>query len=234
MELENTINNNMEIEKEQNKFLNSTIGKAINSGIDIGLRAILPDLIENQIIDIKDALIENGLKGAIESAVENAINFGKSLTGIFTGEFQNMSQVETAIGNGGILDTISNVVENVLDKAYENGKINYTVNNLIRKGKDVILNNVSNNIKNELDYQSNSIEKLNKYIDNWKDYYNQKDFSGMEKEYNKMKIQIKNILPIENTIKEVRKVENLHLLIKNNGKNFDVTDSELKLAENLS
>ncbi len=234
MELENTINNNMEIEKEQNKFLNSTIGKAINAGIDIGLRAILPDLIENQIIDIKDALIENGLKGAIDSAVENAINFGKSVTGIFTGEFQNMSQVETAIGNGGILDTISNVVENVLDKAYENGKINYTVNNLIRKGKDVILNNVSNNIKNELDYQSNSIEKLNKYIDNWKDYYNQKDFSGMEKEYNKMKIQIKNILPIENTIKEVRKVENLHLLIKNNGKNFDVTDSELKLAENLS
>ena len=56
----------------------------------------------------------------------------------------------------------------------------------------------------------------------------------MEKEYNKMKIQIDNVLPIENTLKEVRTVENLHLLIKNNGQNFNITESELKLAENLS
>lgn len=234
MELENTINNNVEIEKKQNNFLNSVLGKTINSAIDVGLRAILPDLIENQIIDIKDSLIENGLKGGIQTAINSAIDFGKSVTGIFTGEFQNINQVETAIGNGGILDTISNVLEDVVDKAYQKGKINYTVNNLIKKGKDVIINNVSNNIKNELDYQSSSIEKLNTYVDNWKEYYNKKNFDGMEKEYNKMKIQIDNVLPIENILKEVRTVENLHLLIKNNGQNFNITESELKLAENLS
>ena len=122
----------------------------------------------------------------------------------------------------------------MVDKAYQKGKINYTVNNLIKKGKDVIINNVSNNIKNELDYQSNSIEKLNTYINNWKEYYNNKNFEGMEKEYNKMKIQIDNVLPIENTLKEMRTVENIHLLIKNNGQNFNITESELKLAENLS
>lgn len=234
MELENTINNNIEMENKQNNFLNTVLGKTINSAIDVGLRAILPDLIENQIIDIKDSLIENGLKGGIQTAINSAIDFGKSVTGIFTGQFQNINQVETAIGNGGILDTISNVLEDVVDKAYQKGKINYTVNNLIKKGKDVILNNVSNNIKNELDYQSNSIEKLNTYISNWKEYYNKKDFEGMEKEYNKMKIQIGNVLPIENTLKEMRTVENIHLLIKNNGQDFNITDSELKLAENLS
>lgn len=234
MELENTINNNIEMENKQNNFLNTVLGKTINSAIDVGLRAILPDLIENQIIDIKDSLIENGLKGGIQTAINSAIDFGKSVTGIFTGQFQNINQVETAIGNGGILDTISNVLEDVVDKAYQKGKINYTVNNLIKKGKDVILNNVSNNIKNELDYQSNSIEKLNTYISNWKEYYNKKDFEGMEKEYNKMKIQIENVLPIENTLKEMRTVENIHLLIKNNGQDFNITDSELKLAENLS
>lgn len=234
MEIENTINNNIEIEKKQNNFLNSVLGKTINSAIDVGLRAILPDLIENQIIDIKDSLIENGLKGGIQTAINSAIDFGKSVTGIFTGEFQNINQVEIAIGNGGILDTVSNVLEDVVDKAYQKGKINYTVNNLIKKGKDVIINNVSNNIKNELDYQSNSIEKLNTYINNWKEYYNNKNFEGMEKEYNKMKIQIDNVLPIENTLKEMRTVENIHLLIKNNGQNFNITESELKLAENLS
>ena len=233
MELENNLNNNIKIEEKQNNFLNTVIGKTINSAIDVGLRAILPDLIENQIIDIKDSLIENGLKGGIDTAIKSAIDFGKSVTGIFTGEFQNIEQVETAIGNGGILDTISNILEYTVDKAYQKGKINYTVNNLIKKGKDIILNNVSNNIKNELDYQSNSIEKLNTYVDNWKEYYNKKDFEGMEKEYNKIKIQIDNVLPIENTLKKVRNVENIHLLIKNNGQNFNITEDELKLAENL-
>ena len=233
MELENNLNNNIKIEEKQTNSWNTVIGKTINSAIDVGLRAILPDLIENQIIDIKDSLIENGLKGGIDTAIKSAIDFGKSVTGIFTGEFQNIEQVETAIGNGGILDTVSNILEYTVDKAYQKGKINYTVNNLIKKGKDIILNNVSNNIKNELDYQSNSIEKLNTYVDNWKEYYNKKDFEGMEKEYNKIKIQIDNVLPIENTLKKVRNVENIHLLIKNNGQNFNITEDELKLAENL-
>ena len=233
MELENNLNNNIEIEEKQNNFLNTVIGKTINSAIDVGLRAILPDLIENQIIDIKDSLIENGLKGGIDTAIKSAIDFGKSVTDIFTGEFQNIEQVETAIGNAGILDTVSNILEYTVDKAYQKGKINYTVNNLIKKGKDIILNNVSNNIKNELDYQSNSIEKLNTYVDNWKEYYNKKDFEGMEKEYNKIKIQIDDVLAIENTLKKVRNVENIHLLIKNNGQNFNITEDELKLAENL-
>ena len=38
MEIENQINNNLEIVNKQNNFLNSTIGKAINNGVDIGLR----------------------------------------------------------------------------------------------------------------------------------------------------------------------------------------------------
>ena len=48
MEIENQINNNINIEKKI--FLNNVIGRTINSALDIGLRAILPDLIENQIM----------------------------------------------------------------------------------------------------------------------------------------------------------------------------------------
>ena len=54
MEIENKIN----IEKNKNIFLNNIIGKTINNALDIGLRAILPDLIENQVINIKNELIE--------------------------------------------------------------------------------------------------------------------------------------------------------------------------------
>lgn len=60
--LNNEINieNNLDIINKQTSFLESTLGKTINTGIDIGIRAILPDYIENQIIDLKNNLILYG------------------------------------------------------------------------------------------------------------------------------------------------------------------------------
>lgn len=234
MELENKINNNLNIEKKQNNFFNTFLGKTINSAIDIGLKTILPDLIEEQIIDIKNALINNGIGEGIRTASNSIIDLAKSAKGIFTGNFENMNQVKTAIGNGGIVDTISNVLDKAVNKTYEMGIINRTVSSMIKNGKDIILDNISNNIKIELDEQSNSIEKLEKYVDNWKEYFNSKNFDGMQKEYNKIKKQLENIIPIENILKETRDVEAIHNIIKNNGHNFEITDLEKELIKKLN
>ena len=232
MEIKNEITNNIQIEK--NNFLNSIIGKTINNAIDIGLKSILPDLIENQIIEIKNVLLTNGLKLGIESAVENTIDFGKSAIGIFTGNFENMTQVRTAVADGGIIDTVSNVLDEVINKTYELGYINKSVSSVIKNGKNVLLENISSNIKKELDDQTNSIEKLERYVNNWKEYFENKDFAGMTKEYNKIKKQLDNIIPLENILKETREVEVVHNLIKNNGQNFDISNLEIELAEKLS
>ena len=232
MEIENEITNNIQIEK--NNFLNSIIGKTINNAIDIGLKSILPELIENQIIEIKNVLLTNGLKAGIDSAVENAIDFGKSAIGIFTGNFENMTQVRTAVADGGIIDTVSEVLDNVINKTYESGYINKSVSSVIKKGKNVLLENISSKIKNELDDQTNSIEKLERYVNNWKEYFENKDFAGMTKEYNKIKKQLDNIIPLENILKETREVEVVHNLIKNNGEKFNLSNLEIELAEKLS
>ena len=68
---------------------------------------------------------------------------------------------------------------------------------------------------NSSDLTQNQIEKLNKYTNNWKDYFNNKDFDGMQREYDKIRGKMKEIAPIENTITTARVVENLHKLIKN-------------------
>lgn len=232
MELNNEINNNINVEK--NNFLNSVLGKTINTAIDIGLRAILPDLIENQVIDIKNALLQNGLKSGIDTAVNSAINLGKSAVGIVTGNFENMDQVRMAVGNGGIVETVSNVLDKAINNTYKKGYIDKTVTSIIKNGKNVLLNNISNNIKSELDQQTNSVEKLEKYINNWKEYYNKEDFEGMTKEYNKIKTQLNKVVPLENILKETRKVETLHELIKNNGQNFNITELEKNAIENLA
>lgn len=232
MEIENEITNDIQIEK--NNFLNNIIGKTINNAIDIGLKSILPDLIENQIIEIKNVLLTNGLKAGIDSAVENAIDFGKSAIGIFTGNFENMTQVRTAVADGGIIDTVSELLDNIINKTYESGYINKSVSSVIKNGKNVLLENITSNIKIELDEQTNSIEKLERYVNNWKEYFDNKDFGGMTKEYNKIKKQLDNIIPLENILKETRKVEVVHNLINNNGQNFEISNLEKELAEKLS
>ena len=70
---------------------------------------MLPDVIENQVIEIKDALIENGIKDGLHTATECVVDIGKSISGIFTGKFENISQVQTAIGSGGVIDTFSDL-----------------------------------------------------------------------------------------------------------------------------
>ena len=239
MELEN--NNNLEInsnelvsEKEQNSFLESTIGKVVNSALDIGLRMVLPDLIEDGIIEVKDAILENGFKEGVSTAINSAVDLGKSIKGIFTGKFEDISQARDAIKSGGIIDNISNVLDTVLDKTTSSGIIDNNIANLISNGKDAILNSVSNNIENEFMEQINGAEKLAKYEDNWKNYFENKDFEGMEREYEKIREKLKELLPIENTIKEARVIENLHTLIKNNGQDFNLTEEQKELATMLT
>lgn len=231
--MEKELNNNIINEKSQNNFLQSTLGKTINAAIDIGLRWVLPDVIEDEIIKIKDSLIKGGLKEGINTAINTAIDMGKSIQGIFTGKFENISQVQSAIKTGGIIDGVSNVIDMTLNKTSKNGLINNNIATLIKQGKNVILDNVSKNIEREFTNQLDSIEKLGKYENNWKRYFQQKDFTGMEREYIKIKEKIKEIIPLENTIKEARIIENLHSLIKNNDKNFELTKEEKELAQML-
>lgn len=232
LEIENNVLDNNIGEKQKN-FLESNIYKAVNTGVDIGIRYLFPDVIEDEIIDIKDSFIQNGFKEGIKTAVDSAINFGKSALGIITGNFENVQQMQTAVRNGGIIDGVSNVINYTINKIVDKGKIPSTLGKTLKNGKDVILNNITRNIENEFENQVNNIEKLNKYTENWKNYFTNKDFSGMQKEYEKIRTKIKEIAPIENTIKTARNVENLHNLIKNNGQNFNLTEEQLELAKML-
>ena len=122
----------------------------------------------------------------------------------------------------------------VLKNLYSSGKIDSTTYNLIQNGKNSILNNVEKNIESNLTNQINISKKLEIHISNWKDSFSKKDFENMEKEYKKIKIDLKELVPIENTINNARNIEILHNLIKNNGQDFNLTQEEMELANKLS
>ena len=120
------LSNNIEqekLEKEQNSFLQTNLGRAINGGIDLGLRVLLPNFIEDEVISIKDSLITEGFSAAISTAIEEATNLGKSAMGLITGTFENISQVNKAIKKGGLIDTISDILDTGISWAQKHGYI---------------------------------------------------------------------------------------------------------------
>ena len=225
--LENNLQN--EIEIKQNNFLQSTLGGAINNGINLGIRYLLPDFVEDKAIELKDNLLNYGLKEGISKTIKSTIETGKSVIGIFTGNFENVKQINEAVKSGGIIDSVSNLLDDVLYKVKSAGKIDNTAYRLIKNGKDTILNNVEKNVESALNEQIGRADLLAEHIESWKVYYQNQDFNGMEKEYQKMKKELKNLVPIEETINTARGVENLHNLIKNNGQNFSLSIEEKEL-----
>ena len=245
MEIENLeknnnleVENNLTVEKEQKGFLESTLGKTINAAVDIGIRALLPDFIDEQIINIKDNLLEYGLGDGIKKTIDDAIDLGKSAIGIFTGDFENISQMQSAVKNGGLIDGVSSLLDTVVDKVSEAGLISNGVAETIKQGKDVILNNVESNIENTFSEQYSAIENIDNYINNWKDSFEKQDFDNMEKEYLKLEEQMQTIAPLTKTIEEAKTIELLHNLIlhnliKNNGQDFNLSQEQLELVEKL-
>ncbi len=231
--LENNISNELIKPNEQKSFLETALGKVINLGLDAGIRTLLPDLIEDQVINIKDEILQNGFKSGVKKAISSAIDLGKSVVGMVTGNFENIEQARNVVKSGGLIDSISSLLDKGINKINESGKITNSVASVIKGGKNVILDTINDNIENSFDSQINSVEKISKYTANWKDYYKEQNFEGMEREYKKIKEQMKNIMPMENTIKEARTLENLHILIKNKGGDFNLSNEEIELASRL-
>ena len=93
---------------------------------------------------------------------------------------------------------------------------------------------IKTGVDNSLDNQVEAIEKLDKYITKWNKYYNEQNFVKMEYQYTKIEEYLKEVIPLEDVLKRARTVENLHELIKNNGRNFDLTQEEKELATMLA
>lgn len=189
-EINNQITNEMEndvglgevdVEKEQTGFFETTIGRVVNTGLDMALRAILPNVIEDEVIGIKNVIFKEGLQSGIKTAVDSAVNLGKSAMGIFTGKFDTVSQAYTAIKTGGILDTTSKMIDNAVKSAKQNGLINNTTANLLKKGKNAIKECISDGIEENFMEQVDGAEKMGKYINNWNNYLAEGDLVRYEK-----------------------------------------------------
>jgi len=235
--LENTkeINQNLgnDLYNMQKSFMQSAVGKIINGALDIGLKAALPDLIEDEVIDIKDVVLENGLKEGIKEVINSAMDFGKSAVGIVTGNFETVEQVQMAVKSGGILDKTSDLLDCAINLANSKDLINKTTSSLIKQSKNSIISSISNKIEETLTNQIKAVEKIEKYCKNWNMAYGIQDFEKMENAYKNIKNNLEKIIPLEKIINSARTIENIHNRIKNTGE-FSMTENEILVAQKLA
>lgn len=229
-ELINNIDTNLE--NLQNNFLKTNVGKITNLAIDFGLRTLLPDLVEDEVIEVKDALLTGGVNEAIDQSIESAINVGKKALGISDKEFESIEQAKESLKEGNFIEGVSNSLNVVLDNLENTNIIPKSISNLIKDGKNIIIDNVDSSVSNEFQNEIKALQKIQKYTNNWEKYYLNKNLDGMNKEFSKIEKQMKKILPLEKILKNVEKIQNINNLIKNSD-DFDFNKIYLELSNKL-
>ena len=146
-------------------MLESKMGKILNSCLDAGIKAVCPNIIDDELIEIKDAVIENGIEGGIKEIITSVKDFGKSALGLITGNFESIEQIELAVKNGGVIDTVSDIIDLAIDSATKNGKIDKDISTLIKKGKKAIVKDFTKSMSEDLLEEQKTLEKIEKYID---------------------------------------------------------------------
>lgn len=228
------IEDGIDLNLEEKNFFDSTLGKIVNTGLDMGIRAVLPGFVEDQVIEIKNIIINEGFKQGLEMSINSCKEIGKSFKGIVTGKFDTIEEIDIALKKDGLLDNISKGIDNSLKIATSAQLLDKNVSKLIKASKNVIIENVSNKIGEGLKSEIRNIEKLKEYVNKWEDAYRNKDFDKMKKAYTFVKKYSEKIIPIQDIINRSNEVENIQTLLQNNGQKFDFSEEQKELLKTLS
>ena len=213
----------------QEKFMQSNLYDIFNIALDAGIRVALPEIVEDAVIDIKDALLENGLKDGVKQVWNNIKEFGKSAFGIATGKFDSVEQVQVATKTGGVLDTISKLFDFALDKAVDQEKISKSTRQSLKTKKNSIVKDIKNKVSENLEEQVTYVERIHEYSEKWQECFEKQDLKGMKNANKTMQKYLEKTLPLEDVLKKARKIEIIQKLVESTG-SFNITEEEKELA----
>ena len=217
----------------QAKNIKIDIGNLANTGLEFGLRTILPDFIEDDIIEIKDTFIEEGFIDGIQNIIDKAEDIGKSITGIFTGKFETVEQIKRLIQKDGILEYTSDIIDSILKKMLSKKIINKSTYNLIKTGKKEIINSLEDQLEEYYKTDEDSIEDLEKYCNDWKESFKQKDYQSMENTMKKINRRLEKNKILEKTIEEARNIEKIQEYNSKKGSIDNLSEKEKELLEKI-
>ena len=224
----------MELTQNLPKEININMPKIANNALNFGLKAILPDFIEEDIIQIKDSFINEGFEKGLEEAKEKAEEVWKSVKGVFTGEFDTVGEIQKLIQKNGILDTASDLVDKITKLLLSKKIINKTTYNLIKTGKKEIINALEGELNNYYKVDNYDFEGLSEQIEKWQKNYNDSDYESMEKTAKTILNILDKVDQIEAMITKARNIQKVQKYIQEKGSKEKLTKAERKLIEAIN
>ena len=146
--------------------------------------------------------------------------FKNSITGIFTGNFNNIQEINTETKQGGIIKTVSKGLSKGIDAGVKSGIIPKSIGGILKAGKTTMLNEFSNSLESQMRKEIQKFDTLNDLNKKWYDALDQRDFDKMTKYTEKISALSKDLVKFSNIINETKKIEELHNFIKENN-SFD-------------
>lgn len=224
-------------ETEQKEFLDTTIGKIVDAGLDFAISTFVPDLIEKPVSNLKDKLLswdfnkekETISSGALEKTKKSEENSGKEVDiGNVVANLKDFLKEEKTI------NSFSKIIDAAIKELVDKDKISSNVSKMVKEGKNAVVEKIKEKIDHELDGQIVYVEELKEQTEKWKNYYQEKDIKNMKSVSKKIDSLMKDIMPIDTILTEAKQIQNLQQLIKNNNNQFDLSSTQLELAKMLA
>lgn len=224
-------------ETEQKEFLDTTIGKIVDAGLDFAISTFVPDLIEKPVSNLKDKLLswdfnkekETISSGALEQTKKLEENSGKEVDiGNVVANLKDFLKEEKTI------NSFSKIIDAAIKELVDKDKISSNVSKMVKEGKNAVVEKIKEKIDHELDGQIVYVEELKEQTEKWKNYYQEKDIKNMKAVSKKIDSLMKDIMPIDTILTEAKQIQNLQQLIENNNNQFDLSSTQLELAKMLA
>lgn len=224
-------------ETEQKEFLDTTIGKIVDAGLDFAISTFVPDLIEKPVSNLKDKLLswdfnkekETISSGALEQTKKSEENRGKEVDiGNVVANLKDFLKEEKTI------NSFSKIIDAAIKELVDKDKISSNVSKMVKEGKNAVVEKIKEKIDHELDGQIVYVEELKEQTEKWKNYYQEKDIKNMKAVSKKIDSLMKDIMPIDTILTEAKQIQNLQQLIENNNNQFDLSSTQLELAKMLA
>ena len=224
-------------ETEQKEFLDTTIGKIVDAGLDFAISTFVPDLIEKPVSNLKDKLLswdfnkekETISSGALEQTKKLEENSGKEVDiGNVVANLKDFLKEEKTI------NSFSKIIDAAIKELVDKDKISSNVSKMLKEGKNAVVEKIKEKIDHELDGQIVYVEELKEQTEKWKNYYQEKDIKNMKAVSKKIDSLMEDIMPIDTILTEAKQIQNLQQLIENNNNQFDLSSTQLELAKMLA
>lgn len=223
--------NNINLKIENGNKFEKGISKIINVAVDLGIKAALPDLIEDQVIEIKNILLKNGIKEGIKEISKKVKDTIDTIIG--KNNKVKITDLRSLTKRNGIIDCFSKIVNLAIDTSVKNKMISKEIGSIIKSGKTAMISNFSNRLEKNMMKEIKTIENFKEAINKWEDALDRKDIEELKKQY---QIISKNYNDMDNDLKDIidiDKIEYINKYINKNG-NFEMNNDEFELLKKIA